>query len=121
MKTHLLSIEWKKIKEIGLPNCFSHPIREDIVQKVLESKKTKQPYAPNLMAGKQASAKGQLVHRRKVWKSQYGRGMARTPRKRLSRRGTQFNWVGAFSPNTPGGFRAHPPKIQGMIKRKILN
>jgi large subunit ribosomal protein L4e len=36
--------------------------------------------------------------------------MARTPRKTLWHRGTQFGWVGAFAPNTVGGRRAHPPK-----------
>jgi len=56
MKSNVLSIEGKKLKEIELPNCFSQEIREDIIAKVLEAKKIKQPYAPLLVAGQQYSA-----------------------------------------------------------------
>lgn len=121
MKANILNIEGKKVKEIELPKCFSAPIREDIVAKVLETKKRKQPYAPSLVGGKQHSASGILVHQRHVWKSQYGRGMSRIPRKIMSRRGSQFNWVGAEVPNVRGGRRAHPPKVLGMINTKKIN
>jgi len=120
MKTNLLSINGKKLKQIDLPKCFSAKIREDVVAKVLETKKSKQPYGPNSLAGN-CSASGNLVHRRHVWKSQYGRGMSRIPRKAMSRRGTQFNWVGAVSPNTRGGRRAHPPKPTSMINTLKIN
>ena len=43
-KANLLNIEGKKLKEIELPKCFDVKIREDIVAKVLETKKTRQPY-----------------------------------------------------------------------------
>lgn len=121
MKTSLLNINGKKIKEIDLPKCFSAEIREDIIAKVLEAKKTKQPYAPSLVAGKQHSASGKLVHRRHVWKSQYGRGISRIPRKVILRRGSQFNWVGAEVSSTVGGRRAHPPKILSMINTQKIN
>lgn len=121
MKSDILDINGKKIKEIELPKCFSHEIREDIISKVLESKKTKQPYSPSLTAGKQHSAKGKLVHRRHVWRSQYGRGMSRVPRKILSERGSQFNWVGAEVPQARGGMRAHPPKTIHMLNTKKIN
>ena len=39
----------------------------------------------------------------------------------MSRRGTQFNWVGATSPNTRGGRRAHPPKPTSMINILKIN
>ena len=121
MKTKLLDINGKEKSKIDLPKCFSVRPREDIVAKVLESKKTKQPYGSNPRAGLQASASGKLVHRRHVWKSQYGRGMSRIPRKRMSQRGSQFNWVGAVSPNTRGGRRAHPPKPTSMINTLKIN
>ncbi len=121
MKTKILDINGKEKSKIDLPKCFSVKPREDIVAKVLEAKKTKQPYGPNPRAGLQASASGKLVHRRHVWKSQYGRGMSRIPRKRMSRRGSQFNWVGAVSPNTRGGRRAHPPKPTSMINTLKVN
>lgn len=121
MKTKLYNIDGKQGKEMTLPSCFSAPIREDLVQKILEAKKQVQPYAPSAVAGNQYSASGKLVHRRHVWKSQYGRGMSRIPRKQMSRRGTQFNWVGATVPNTRGGRRAHPPKAISMINTNKTN
>src|SRR3989344_2241604 len=64
---------------------------------------------------------GKIIHQRHVWKSQYGRGMSRVPRKTMSRRGNQFNWVGATAPNTRGGRRAHPPKVLSMINTNKIN
>lgn len=110
MKAKVYDINGKEKGSMELPKCFSAPIREDIVIKIIETKKTEQPYAPSPLAGNQQSASGKLNHRRHVWKSQYGRGMSRVPRKRMSRRGTQFHWVAATVPNTRGGRRAHPPK-----------
>jgi len=121
MKTKIYSLNGKQGKEINLPKCFSIKIREDIVSKVLEAKKRKQPYAPSPVAGNQHSASGLLVHRRHVWKSQYGRGISRVPRKIMSTKGSQFNWEGATSPNTKGGRRAHPPKVLSMINFQKIN
>ncbi len=121
MKTNILDINGKKTEAIELPNCFSQIIREDLVIKILEVKKTKQPYAPSPVAGKQHSASGILNHRRHVWKSSYGRGISRVPRKIMSRKGSQFNWVGAEVSATRGGRRAHPPKIISMINTKKIN
>ncbi len=121
MKANILDINGKKTKEITVPSFFSETVRNDIIAKVLETKKTKQPYSPSPVGGKQHSASGKLKHLRHVWKSSYGRGMSRTPRKIMSRRGSQFNWVGAEVPNTVGGRRAHPPKIMSMINTKRIN
>lgn len=120
-KVSVLGLDGNKIREIDLPGFFSERIREDLIFKVLESKKRKQPYAPNPMAGKQTSASGKIRHRRKVWKTHYGRGMSRVPRKVGSRRGSQFMWEGAFIPSARGGLRAHPPKILEMLGIKRIN
>ena len=121
MKTKIYTIDGKQGKEITLPSCFSQKIRADLLQKYTELKKTMQPYAPSPGAGSQYSASGKLIHRRKVWKSQYGRGMSRIPRKAMSRKGSQFNWVGATVPNARGGRRAHPPKAVSMINTNKIN
>ena len=121
MKTNILDINGKKTKTIDLPSCFSADLREDIVSKVLEIKKRMQPYSPSPVAGKQHSASGIIVHRRKVWKSGYGRGISRIPRKIMSRKGSQFNWVGAEVSNTRGGRRPHPPKILSMLNFGKIN
>ena len=121
MKTNVLDAEGKKTREIELPSFFSERIREDIVAKVLEASKTMQPYAPSLVAGKQHSASGIVRHARRKWRTAYGKGISRVPRKIMSNRGTQFNWVGAEIASTRGGRRAHPPKTVSMINTKKIN
>jgi len=121
MKTPILDINGKKLKDIEIPEIFSYPLRNDLISKILEAKKTKQPYAPSLVAGKQVSASGKIVHRRHVWRSGYGRGISRIPRKIISRSGSQFNWIGAEISSTRGGRRAHPPKVISMINSLKIN
>jgi large subunit ribosomal protein L4e len=121
MKANIFNIKGEKTKQIELPGFFSEVIREDLISKIIETKKTKQPYAPEFGAGNKSSASGGIVHKRHVWKSQYGRGMSRIPRKTMSRSGTQFRWIGTNVPNTRGGRRAHPPKVISMINTKKIN
>jgi len=90
------------------------------LQKFWKQKKSQQPYAPSPVAGKQHSASGKIRHRRHVWKSHYGQGISRIPRKSVSRRGDRFNWIGAEISSTRGGRRAHPPKILSMINTKKI-
>ncbi|RLG12355.1 50S ribosomal protein L4 [Candidatus Pacearchaeota archaeon] len=120
MKTSVLDLNGKEKETIDLPKCFSEKIREDLIAKVLEAKKIESPYSPSLKAGRY-SASGILIHRRHVWKSQYGRGISRIPRKIMSRRGSQFNWEGASIPSTKGGRRAHPPKGISRINTLKIN
>src|SRR3989344_2190948 len=120
MKASVLDINGKEKSKMDLPMVFSEKVREDIVFKVIEAKKRTQPYAPNPLAGNYA-ASGKMSHRRHTWQGHYGKGMSRIPRKVMSRRGTQFNWVGADIPGARGGRRAHPPKILSMLKEKKVN
>jgi len=121
MKAKILDIQGKEKGSIDLPKAFSAIVRNDVIAKVVEAQKVKQPYAPSPVAGKQHSASGKIHHLRHVWKSGYGRGASRVPRKIMSRRGSQFNWVGAEIPGVRGGRRAHPPKIISMINVKRIN
>ena len=121
MKANILNISGEKVRQIELPKVFNEKVREDIVGKILEAKKSKQPYAPSLVAGKQHSAKGKLHHLRHVWKTLYGKGISRAPRKIMSRRGSQFNWEATEAPYARGGMRAHPPKVIGMINTRKIN
>jgi large subunit ribosomal protein L4e len=121
MKSKILDINGKEKGSIDLPKFLSDFVREDVVAKVLETKKVKQPYSPSPVAGKQNSASGNIQHTRSVWKTMQGKGISRVPRKIMSRRGSQFNWVGAEIPNARGGRRAHPPKVESMINTKKIN
>lgn len=120
MKAQLYTIKGEKKKEIELPDLFSAKIREDIVQKYYEVLKFSEmhPYAPYLEAGKRHSASGTISHQRHKWKGHYGRAISRAPRKTMSRRGTQFFWVGAEVSGARGGRRAHPPRTNKK-ERKI--
>lgn len=120
-KIQVYDIGGSKSKEIELPEFFSSPIRDDIVAKLLEAKKKRQPYSPSPVAGKQHSASGKIVHRRHVWKSGYGRGASRVPKKMMSRKGSQFSWVAAEVSSVRGGRRAHPPKTIAMINTNRIN
>jgi len=120
MKAQILNIEGKKVKEIET-NIFDGKVREDIIQKVVETGKEKHPHAPFFLAGKQASAAGKISHTRRQFKTAAGHGISRIPRKVFWRRGTQFNWQGATVSSARGGRRSHPPKILSMIKQKKIN
>jgi len=121
MKAKISDINGKEKGTIELPKYFESDIREDIVAKVIESRKRQQPYSPSPVAGKQHSAKGLIVHARHVWRSGYGRGQSRVPRKIFSRKGSQFNWAAAEVPNARGGMRAHPPKITQFLNELKIN
>jgi len=121
MKAKILDLTGKEKGNIEMPKEFEAAIREDIVAKILEAKKRQQPYAPSPVAGKQHSAKGKTVHRRHVWRSGYGRGASRVPRKIFSQRGSQFNWEAAEVPFARGGMRTHPPKVAHFMKVLKIN
>ncbi|MDP2672518.1 MAG: 50S ribosomal protein L4 [Nanoarchaeota archaeon] len=121
MKSKVLDINGQATKTIELPKFFESEIRGDIVAKVLEAKKRQQPYSPSPVAGKQHAAKGKIVHKRHAWRSGYGGGQSRVPRKIFSQKGTKFDWAAAEVPNARGGMRAHPPKILHFLKELKIN
>ena len=119
MKINILDQASNKTGEIQLPKQFEEEFRPDLIQRAvltIQSHK-RQPYAASAVAGKRASAK--LSRRRRDYKTSYGFGISRVPRKILSRRGSRMNWVGAFAPGTVGGRRAHPPKTEKLWWKKI--
>jgi large subunit ribosomal protein L4e len=107
MKAKILNTQ----EEIELPSVFNSTIRQDIVEKVYNAMFKKQRYTVYPLAGKQSST-GKQSHTRRKFKTLYGKGISRVPRKALWRRGDQFYWVGTFIPGTVKGRQAHPPKIE---------
>jgi len=104
---------------IKLPKQFEEEIRPDLIKRaVLAVQSHKyQPQGTDPDAGKKYSSK--LSRRRRDYKTSYGIGISRVPRKIMSYRGTRFNWQGAAAPNTVGGRQSHPPKAEKVIARKI--
>lgn len=119
MKANYYNENGEKQKQIDLPKQFSEEIRPDLIKRavLVIQANNRQPYGAFPFAGKRASAK--LSRRRRDFKTSYGIGMSRSPRKTLWNRGTQFGWVGAYSPSTVGGRRAHPPKSIKELGQKI--
>ena len=119
MKLDILDNSKNKVGEISLPMQFGEDVRVDLVKRAVLALQSgrKQAYGAMKEAGKRASAN--LSKRRKKYRGMYGFGISRTPRKILSRRGTRMFWVGAVSPNTVGGRKAHPPKAEKELQKKV--
>ncbi|MDP3881621.1 MAG: 50S ribosomal protein L4 [Nanoarchaeota archaeon] len=121
MKVKLYDLKGDVKSDIELPQFFSAPLREDLAMKYFEVEKyeLRQPYSTNPEAGKRHSASGRIRHIRHKWRTAYGKGISRVPRKTMWRRGTQFLWIGAEVSNARGGRRAHPP--QGIYSARKIN
>ena len=104
---------------IKLPVQFEEEIRPDLIKRAVLAVQSHryQPQGTDPEAGKKFSSK--LSRRRRDYKTSYGHGISRVPRKILSYRGTRFNWQGAAAPNTVGGRQSHPPKAEKVIHKKI--
>jgi len=122
MKSQIFSLDGKVKGSMEIPKFFEQKGREDIVKKVFLANPKRQTYGAFERAGMEVSAHGIFKHRRRAYKGQYGIGIARTPAKVVSHRGTRFTRVGAFAANTRGGRESHPPKISkiwgGEINKK---
>lgn len=119
MKADVFSLDGAKTKSMDLPEQFTEEFRPDLIRRVFLAfmSHTRQPYGAFPEAGKRQVVN--IPKRRRALKTSYGHGIARTPRKIVWHRGRQFGWVGAFSPNTPGGRRAHPPKPWKIYDLKV--
>ena len=119
MKTSLLSLEGKKIGTVELPAQFNESYHPDLIKRAVLAinRNSRQQYGTFKQAGTRPSIS--LSRRRHVYKTTYGFGISRAPRKIMSGRGARFNWVGAFAPGTVSGRRAHPPKAEKIWSVKI--
>ena len=119
MKVKVLDQNMAETKTIILPSQFEEPLRKDLIKRavlVLQAAR-RQRYGADPEAGMRYSS--YVSKRRNNYKSTYGIGQSRTPRKILNRRGTRFYFVGATAPMTVGGREAHPPKASKNWVQKI--
>lgn len=119
MRAQIIDKTGKKKGDIELPKSFSSEIRKDILLKVYEGVKTMQSYGAMEGAGAGYSASGILRHRRHVWKTTYGKGISRVPRKIMSRHGASFNWIGATVSSARGGRKPTAPTSRKNTFKKI--
>ena len=119
MKLSIVNSGNKKTGDINMPSQLKEEFRPDLIKRAVHSlwSKALQAYGADPLAGLRHSSK--VSKRRRKYRGCYGFGISRINRKILSRRGTRFNWVGAFSPQAVGGRRSHPPKAGKVLERKI--
>ena len=119
MKAKIKSMEGANSGEISLPEQFNEPVREDLIKRAVLAIQNNNRQAYGAKPGAGMRQHGKLSRRRKAYKSSYGIGISRVPRKIMSRRGRRFNWVGAVAPGMVGGRKAHPPKSEKVWEQKI--
>lgn len=119
MKAEILDLQGKKKGTIDLPSQFDEVYRPNLIKRAVLSifSRKRQKYGAFPRAGFRHSVR--ISKRRRDYRTCYGRGISRMPRKVITRRGTQFNWVGATAPGTVGGRKAHLPKSEKEWSQKI--
>ncbi|MBI2103005.1 50S ribosomal protein L4 [Candidatus Woesearchaeota archaeon] len=119
MKITTYSVEKQKKHEVELPSQFQEEYRPDLIKRSVHALQSasRQAYGASSEAGFRHSSR--VSKRRRDYRGCYGFGVSRVNRKVLSRRGTRMFWVGAFSPQTVGGRRAHPPKQIKLVEKQI--
>ena len=104
MKAKVLDISGNVLREVELPAVFSEEFRPDLIKKAVLSLQSRrfQPKGASKLAGKDTSAES--------WGPGYG--VSRVPRIKTGRRAARV-------PQAVGGRRAHPPKAEKEILKKI--
>jgi len=117
----VFSISGESKEKIRLPLQFNEKYRPDLIRRAvlaLRSHKI-QPYGTKKDAGNIHSV--EFSKRRREYKTTYGYGQSRTPRKVMVKQGSRFTTMGANAPQTVGGRVAHPPKVEKIRAEKINN
>lgn len=94
----------KEKSTVHLPLAFSMPVRLDLIRRAVVTAQShrRQPYGTGPTSGRRHSVR---------WSGK-GKGVSRTPR-------LMDSMTGAQAPNTVGGGRAHPPKVERIWAKKI--
>ncbi len=115
----MFSINGELKRDVKLPIHFKEELRPDLIRRAvfaIQSHKI-QPYGTKKDAGNIHSA--EFSKRRREYRTTYGYGQSRTPRKIMVRQGSRFTTMGANAPQTVGGRKAHPPKVEKVFAEKI--
>lgn len=119
MKLAIYNKEAKKVGDVELD--LKSDIRDDLYKKAILAEQSifTQEKGADPEAGKKNSIT--VSKRRRKFRTTYGRGGSRTPKKAMWRRGTQVRFVGAFAPNTVGGRKAHAPTADKNLIKHVNN
>jgi large subunit ribosomal protein L4e len=119
MQAKILDPANKETGKRALPSQFDEDYRLDLIRRAYYSLKSheRQPFGTKPGAGTRQSV--EVSKRRRDWRGSYGIGISRIPKKVMLRRGTRFNWTGAFIPSAVGGRAAFPPTAEKIWFQKI--
>ena len=115
----IISIEGKAKGESKLPFQFSELYRPDLIRRAALAIMSHGIKAEGVSedAGKRHSS--YFSKRRDRYRTTYGFGQSRTPRKVMSSKGSRFVTKGASAPQAVGGRKAHPSKVEKVSYEKI--
>jgi large subunit ribosomal protein L4e len=105
----LYSLKGKTTKKVDLPPVFGEDVRPDLIKRAVQASQSAryQPHAPDWYAGKRSSA----------FSYGPGHGVSRVPRVKGSR--YPRGGAGAIVPQAVKGRRAHPPKVEKVLLKRI--
>lgn len=116
-KASLLSLTGQPKGDVQLPEVFKTEYRPDVILRavVAEQSWARQPYGSDPEAGFRTTA-DYFGRRREYYRMTINRGMSRLPREKLAKGG-----LGKVRrvPHSRGGHRAHPPKAEAILTKKM--
>ncbi|MFH0986490.1 MAG: 50S ribosomal protein L4 [Candidatus Micrarchaeota archaeon] len=117
MKANVYRLDGTVGKQIELPAVFSEKFRPDLIKRAYLAVRSNQyqPHGTYKLAGMETSA-AFFGRRHKVFRSTQNKGISRLPRVKLT--GGRLGEVKRI-PQSRGGRRAHPPKVEKTIVEKI--
>ena len=104
MTSKVFDLQGKAVGKVKLPSVFTTPLRPDVIKRAVVAIQSHrfQPQGRSPMAGKRTTAESKGT----------GLGIARVPRLKTGMRA-------AFGVGIVGGHRAHPPRAEKKIRKKI--
>lgn len=119
MKLNILDKTGKKVGDFDFN--VKADVRDDVFKKavIAEFSLFRQEKGADPLAGKRSAIN--LSKRRKAFRTTYGKGGSRAPKKVMWARGQQHRYVGAFAGFAVGGRKAHAPKAHKNIIKNLNN
>ncbi|MCK4327801.1 MAG: 50S ribosomal protein L4 [Candidatus Diapherotrites archaeon] len=116
MKAHIYSVDGKKGREIELPAVFGEEYRPEVIKRAVLSRQSRalQKKGSDVLAGFRTTA--EYIGRRSAFRSGINVARARLPRTKPG--GGGLGRV-ARVPHAVGGRRAHPPKVEKVIVKRV--
>lgn len=119
MKADILNKKGEKKSKIDLPIQFSEKFRPIVILRAFNSNQSfnYQHFGTDPIAGLRHVT--YASKRRHIYRSVYGAGRSRTPKKIMVRRGNRMQFVADQAPHARKGRTAHPPLVIKKFEERI--